>query len=294
MRSQRRWSLRGLRTFCVAARHSSYRLAAQELFVTSSAISHQIKNLENEIGERLFERQGRSLVLTRVGQSLFLELDPLVHQIEAIAQRWQDGMAREPLRVSAQPFFASELLVPRLRQFAQNHAAIDIQLESNDETAEKHPSSADISIRLFRQPPGGLEADLLFPLELVAACSPDIAAELESEPFYSIPFNAIVHTGRPNAWRRWASQVGVTLPEPIGIHKMDTMLSVVSGAEQGLGVALVPRRLAQARFDSGRLIQLHQHKLELTESYYLVYRAPPSHPVAEFRRWILQEFARLP
>lgn len=296
MRPYRKWSLRGMRTFCVAARLSSFRLAAEELFVTGSAVSHQIKNLEDELGERLFERQGRNLILTPHGQALFQELNPLLQQIDELAQRWQDRTTRRPLRVSAQPFFASELLVPRLKHFAQKNAGIDIQLESSDETPHKHPPGADVSIRLFRQPPDDLGSDLLFPLELVPACSPETAELIKGQRFYDFPFDAIIHSGRKNAWRRWAHQLSVTLPEPAGIHKMDTMLAVVGGAEQGLGIALVPRRLAQGRFDSGHLVQLHQHSLQLKESYYLVYEKPPTDdcPVALFRRWILQEFARLP
>lgn len=296
MRPRRKWSLRGMRTFCVAARLSSFSQAAEELFVTGSAVSHQIKSLEDELGERLFERQGRQLKLTRSGQLLFQELDPLMSQIDGVAQRWRDRSTRTPLRVSAQPFFSSELLLPRLKQFARQHAGIDIQLESSDESPQKHPSGTDISIRLFRQPPADLESELLFPLELVPACSPETAEAITGGEFFERPFDAIVHSVRSSAWRRWAHELGITLPEPAGIHKMDTMLAVVSGAEQGLGIALVPRRLAQGRFDCGRLIQLHQHSLKLTESYYLVYERPPGDdsPVALFRRWILQEFACLP
>ena len=294
MRTQARWSLRGLRTFCIAARYASFSQAAERLFVTASAVSHQIKNLEDELGQKLFERKGRTLLLTRAGEFLFAELDPIMTQVDEVAQRWRAQQTRTPLRVSVQPFFSSELLVPRLKRFTESHPAIDIQLESSDEAPERHPRTADLSIRLFRQPPSDLAADALFPIRLTPACSAELAQKItDPQEFYREPFNAIVHTGRPNAWRNWAVSLGVELAEPISVHKLDTMLGVVSAAEQGLGLALVPKRLAQDRFDRGRLVQLHPTELTLTECYYLVYdkRRGEGSPVAEFRQWALQEFS---
>ena len=143
-------SLRGLRTFCVAARHESFRNAAEELFITASAVSYQIKSLEQELGEQLFDRNSRELRLTRVGRSLYEESWPLSERRDAVAAAYKKDSARPSIRVSVQPFFGSEYFVPRLSEFTAEHPDIDIEVGTSDESAETHPSDADLSIRLFR------------------------------------------------------------------------------------------------------------------------------------------------
>ena len=170
--------MRGIRVFCVAARHQSYRLAAEELFISASAVSHQIKKLEDEFQVALFKRNGRAIELTVAGAALFAEIDRSVQRIDTAIGRLRDEFRKEHLRVSVQPFFASELFVPRLNEFTAKHPRIDINLETSNEVSERHPASADLSIRLFRTPPAGMTAERLFPLRLVPACSPQFRDEL--------------------------------------------------------------------------------------------------------------------
>ena len=108
-----RISLRGLRTFCIVAQRRSFRLAAEDLFLTPSAISHQIKSLENELDIKLFDRSARELRLTEAGSTLLRESSPLIHQLDQVASRFQARYGQRQLRVSVQPFFATELLLPR-------------------------------------------------------------------------------------------------------------------------------------------------------------------------------------
>ena len=135
-------SLRGLRTFCVAARLGSFRKASEELFVTASAVSHQIKSLEDELGESLFERNSRERVLTSVGESLFADVSPLIEQLDSVVAGFKTGVVRSSIRISVQPFFASEYFIPRLSEFGTAHPEIDIQVGTSDESAEKHPAGA--------------------------------------------------------------------------------------------------------------------------------------------------------
>ena len=146
-------SLRGLRTFCVAARHGSFREASEELHVTASAVSHQIKSLEDELGTPLFERNGRDRVLTSTGESLYADVSPLIEQLDSVVAGHKSDGVRSSIRISVQPFFASEYFVPRLSEFAARHPEIDIQVGTSDESTEKHPADSDLSIRLFRSPP---------------------------------------------------------------------------------------------------------------------------------------------
>ena len=126
MISTAKLSLRGLRTFCVAARYQSFRAAGEELFVTASAVSHQIKSLEEELGKQLFDRNTRDLSLTDIGRSLYEEVSPLIEQLDRVVAKYRAGAVSSSIRLSVQPFFASEMFVPRLREFTAEHPGIDI------------------------------------------------------------------------------------------------------------------------------------------------------------------------
>ena len=121
--------MRGLRTFCVAARHCSFSLAAEELYVSASAVSHQVRALERELQTGLFVRKTQSLELTEAGTALFDEIDPLIRQIDAATGRLASRLGRKTLRISVQPFFASEMFVPRLPEFTERHPEIGIHVD---------------------------------------------------------------------------------------------------------------------------------------------------------------------
>lgn len=288
-----RISLRGLRTFCIVAQRSSFRLAAEELFLTPSAISHQIKSLESELDVKLFDRSARVLQVTEAGKTLLQESSPLISQLDQVASRFQARYGQRQLRVTVQPFFATEMLVPRLSSFIDANPEIAINIDTEDQSAEKHPARADVSIRLFRSAPSNLEVEELFRLRLVPACSPSLADRLpgiESGSLQGLPL--LVHSKRPNAWRDWASSLGVEPVDLSNAMRLETMISVARAAEQGLGVALVPLPLSESWFRSGGLMRLSEHELETPDRYLMVGRKEDEKrtEVKAFRRWILQEF----
>lgn len=292
MSSATRTSLRGLRTFCLAARYESFQAAGEVLSVTASAVSHQIKSLEKELGTELFDR-GSTLKLTPVGKQLYEQAAPLIDQLDTIAAGIKTRRRRSTVRVSVQPFFASELFVPRLKEFSANNPDIDIQVSTSDETQEKHPADADLSIRLFSSPPSDLLADLLFPLRMVPAGSPEFrnALEVRKKKILS-DFPLIVHETRPDAWSNWAQQSGIALPEGAKRVRLDSMIAVVRAAERGLGAALVPVPMANGYFESGSLVRLFRHDLVADVSYYLACKADraPDAAVDALRQWILDSF----
>ena len=286
-------SLRALHAFCAAARNESFRKAAEELFLTSSAVSHQIKHLESEFGNKLFSRSSRSLQLTKSGQALFDELQPVLHDLYAVTARHRQRSARHSLRISVQPFFASELFVPRLQDFVAEHPEIDITIDTSDETPEKHPNSADVSIRLFRSPPKFLSCDRLFSLCLVPAGSPTFYDRIKVVSGRIVSsFPLIVHESRPKAWSQWEKIARMRIPSGATTIRFDSMIAVARAAERGMGAALVPLQLGQKSFDSSDLVQLFDHKLNTDDSYYLTCRPEQRDAVAvsAFRRWVLQNF----
>lgn len=293
----RKLSMRGLRTFCAAARHRTLRNAADELYVTPSAVSHQLKKLEGELGLDLFRREGRTLALTEAGEMLYEGIQESMLQVEAAAGQVRARFSRASLRVSVQPFFASELLMPALGEFTAAHPDVDLSVDASDEAKQVLPATADLGIRLFRAPPEGVEAHRLFPLSLVPACSPALRDRLERHPQQAAaPFPIVVHSGRPDAWKQWAAQSGIVLPMSGSVIRLDAMSAIVQAAERGLGVALVPLQLTREAFRERRLVRLFNHALETTDAYYLLRPAAAGErdDVHTFRSWVLRRFGQDP
>lgn len=283
--------MRGLRFFCVAGRRLSFRLAAEELFVSASAVSHQIRSLERELEVPLFVRKPSALELTEDGARLFAEIDPLIRRIDAVTRGFSRKPGRHSLRISVQPFFASEMFVPRLPEFTRAHPSIDLNVETSDESSERHPAEFDVSVRLFRAPPPGCSVERLLPLELVPAASAEFAGRWS---FDEGEFPIIVHTSRPGAWRDWATATRRPPPRPPHVVRLDSMIAVARAAERGLGAALVPVPLTDAWFRSGSLVQLSERTLLTRSGYYFVCKKEDEEreDVRALREWMLQTFVR--
>ena len=296
MRLSRPPPLRNLRAFCIAARHCSFKVAADELYLTPSAVSHQMKELEETLGVRLFERKTRALELTTAGHTLRDEVAPLLDALDRSLTQFTRRNSRRSLRVMLPPFFASELFVPRLATFCAAHPDIDIQIDTSDPHPSLHKPTSDISIILADTPPQGLKATKLFSLKLAAVCAKEHApsvARLGREVFRETAL--IVHRPRPFAWTSWAQEVGLEAPEPKNIIELDSMFAVVRAAERGVGVALVPTALCGAWFDTGALVRIFSIELKTSDTYYLVMRPKDADKpdVKAITDWALEEFRSL-
>jgi len=294
MASTPKISLRGLRTFCVAARYESFRAASDELFITASAVSHQIKSLEEEVGEQLFDRKSRELKLTEVGKSLYGEVSPLVEKLDQAVAKIKAGAISSSIRISVQPFFASEYFVPRLIEFTAAHPQIDIQVGTSDESAEKHPSDADLSIRLFQSPPANMPSQRLFRLRMLPGGSPAFkkALKVRNKKIIS-EFPLIIHETHPKAWRKWADAAGIGLPKGTKVTRLDSMIAVVRAAQRGIGAALVPIPIGELWFKEGSIVPLFKDEYVAKSSYYLVWTEDRAEDesVVLLKNWILENFA---
>src|SRR5260370_27046536 len=228
MRLSRLSPVRNSRAFCVVARHRSFKFAADELFLTPSAVSHQMKELEDSLGVRLFERKTRALEMTTAGHTLLDEVEPLLEALDRSLAQIARRNGRHTLRVLLPPFFASELFIPRLTSFCAAHPEIDMQIDTRDPRPSTHPATADVSILLSDQIPQGLKTSRLFSLALTAVCSKEHAptvARLGSEVFRQMAL--IVHKTPPFSWTRWTEKLGLSPPDPHNIIELDTMYAVV-------------------------------------------------------------------
>jgi LysR family glycine cleavage system transcriptional activator len=285
-------SLKFLKTFQVAARLKSFRAAAEELFVTPSAVSHQIKALEEHLGVALFERRLRSLALTDAGAHYLEHISDIFAKLESITEQLRVRYGRSIIRLNVPPFFANELLLPRLASFTQAREESDIRIETSFSAPKTHPPEADLSIVVGSGPWEGLTVHELFAQSFIAACSPNFLLENPIDSYADLNGKTLlVHEERRDAWERWA--VGLNLPpiKPNRLVRLNTMSAVVLAAEQGVGIALVPARLSADRFTAGGLVKLFAAELTTNESYVLLQR-PEDHArddLQELTHWILSE-----
>lgn len=261
---------RGLRTFCTAAELLSFKKAASELCLTASAVSHQISDLEEDLGTKLFQRRTRSVALTNEGSHLFEEIHPYLDAIDNALNTVKQNSGKQRLLIQMPEFFASELLIPRISEFSEQHENIDLRIESM-ETSESLNPIADINIVLSQHTPPATHVKKLFPISYIPACS---RKQFEQWQRKSIdPVDAVesatvlLHKARPNAWNQWAKRAGISKRKTKQIIFVDSMFALARAAEKGVGVALVPMPVSQAWFDSGALVPLHETNL-ITKDYY--------------------------
>lgn len=285
-------ALKFLRTFQVAANRLSFKLAAEELFVTPSAVSHQIKALEEQLGVVLFERGPRSLALTEAGRSYLQHVETIFARLERVTEQLQIRHGRSVVRLRTPPFFATELLLPRLLSFLEAQPDTDIQIDTAAMSPAVHAPDADLSIVVGATLERGHACHKLFSQTFVPACSPTL---LQRVPINTVGdlnrHTLIVHEARRDGWQRWAEPLGIEL-HPKKLVRLDTMHAAAQAAEHGVGVALVSAPLGQERFMQGSLIRLFDTELHTGESYFLILRdedaARPD--VRALEQWILEQF----
>src|SRR2546425_2105593 len=171
-------SLNALRAFEAAARHLSLTLAGRELHVTQSAVSHQVQNLEDELGIELFQRLPRSLRLTPAGEAVAAAARDAFGRIEEAARAVDRRAAR--LCVSVLPSFAARWLLPRLKRFHASWPRLDLRIHASLEPCDFARDGVDVAIRYGRGGWKGLRSEELFSEEIFPVCSPRIARSLRS------------------------------------------------------------------------------------------------------------------
>jgi LysR family glycine cleavage system transcriptional activator len=287
-------SVRHLQVFCVAARHLSFKRAAEQLHLTPSAVSHRIRELENSLGIELFERRTRAVELTDAGRTLFTEVAPLLDSVEQSMTNVAQRLQRKRLRVTAPQFFASDRLVPRLGGFATRWPQVDLRLDSSRPRPNLHPATADASILISSQRPDGVRSIALFELRFAAMCSPKYRAALG--PLQEgLPPEAVflVHETWPDGWARWSDATGTAVPRHATHVEFDTAFALLRAAEHGLGLALAPTHLGDAWTRAGNLVRIDAIDVPAGDTYWFAARESDLHrsEVRAFRDWVLTEFS---
>ncbi|WP_411751398.1 transcriptional regulator GcvA [Serratia sp. (in: enterobacteria)] len=292
--SKRLPPLNALRVFDAAARHLSFTKAAEELFVTQAAVSHQIKSLEDFLGLKLFRRRNRSLLLTEEGQSYYLDIKEIFSSINEATRKLQARSAKGALTVSLPPSFAIQWLVPRLSSFNSAYPGIDVRIQAIDREEEKLADDVDVAIFYGRGNWPGVRAERLYAEYLLPVCSPNL---LMGDHALKVPddlaYHTLLHDTSRRDWLAYTRQLGLqhinVQQGPIFSHSA----MVVQAAVHGQGIALVNNVMAQTEIEAGRLVCPFNDVLVSKNAFYLVCHDSQAElgKIAAFRQWILARAA---
>jgi LysR family glycine cleavage system transcriptional activator len=305
--------LNSLRAFEAAARHLSFKQAAEELHVTPSAVSQQIKTLEDYLGLELFRRLPRALKLTSEGTAMLPKLQEGFENLAAAVASTREDSAGGVLAVATPPAFAQRWLMPRLQGFALAHPKIEMRLSTSLGTidrnegleggAETDPrlAATEVEIRFGAGRYGRLRADRVFGVTYTAVCAPRVAqGDSPLRRPEDLRHQVLIHDdtipdadARPT-WEQWLKIAGIQdWGATSGPHFTNSGLAM-EAAIDGLGVALVPRPLAEAEVAAGRLVIPFDIDLNTGQAYWLVCaEAVADRPaVRSFREWLLTEAQR--
>ena len=266
-------SLKAIKTFQIAAKHTSFAVAADELCITPSAVSHQIKTLETQLGLPLFSRAARALALTDAGARYLEQIDDLFMRLESVTEQLRARYGRNSVRLHVPAYFASEMLLPRLSEFSKLHEGIDLRIETQGVHGRTHAAEADISVVVGTGPWNGLVAHKMFAQTMVPACSPELYLERPVTRYEDLNSHTLlVHEARRDDWDRWATAVGMKNLQPAQIVRIDSMSAATRAAEKSIGIALLPAELSRRKFASGRLKRVFDDELVTKEDYTLLVR----------------------
>ena len=301
--------LNALRVFEAAARHLSFKEAANELSITQAAVSHQVKSLEEYLGVELFRRARRGVQLTEAARAALPRLrdgfDALAAAVESIRER----AAETDLQITAPPVFAARWLMPRLADFSRREPAIDVKVVASSKMVDAGAldSAALVSNLDLRSDTSGVEihlgsgdypgyrADRLFSVAMTVVANPELVrggdpAQLAEHVLLHDDAMDLVAHG--NAWQKWLEAAGVenVVDGSRGPHFSSNILSL-EAASQKLGFALALRPLVDADIGSQRLVAPFKVELKPRSAYYLVCPEVIADriAVAAFRKWLLEQ-----
>ncbi|WP_413284993.1 transcriptional regulator GcvA [Vibrio sp. MA40-2] len=288
--SRRLPPLNSLKVFEAAARHLSFTRAAEELFVTQAAVSHQIKTIEDFLGLKLFRRRNRSLLLTEEGQSYFLDIKDIFNSIAEATDKVLEKSEKGTLTISLPPSFAIQWLVPRLADFNQQEPDIDVRIKAVDSDENFLTDDVDVAIYYGRGVWPGLRIDKLYQEYLIPLCSPSLL--VSSKPLRclaDLKLHTLLHDTSRKEWKQFVKQNVITDVNvnhgPIFSHS--TM--VLQAAIHGQGVALGNNVLAQPEIEAGRLVSPFNEVLLSKNAFYVVCHESQADTgrIATFRDWMI-------
>lgn len=284
--------LNALRVFEAAARHESFSLAAEELRVTHSAISHQVKTLESWLGTPLFRRVTRAVRLTDAGRSYQPVVAGAFNQIQAGTAALTATLLDAPLHVTTTQAFAVRWLAPRLRRLWDTHPDLDLRLHEHSwlEGVDFSKEEVDVAVRIGAERGPGVEAVPLLAGTVTPMCSPGL---VNNGPSVERPEDLcrykLLHAFGHRPWIEWFQQAGVTGADAALGPVFDDTNLVYAAALSGQGVGLMHTALVREELEAKQLTELFPTEAREDMGYYVHFRKVEADEprIARFRDWLL-------
>lgn len=289
-----RLPLQTLPTFRTVARLANLRAAAVELHLTHSAVSQQIRLLEEQIGFQLFDRRGRRVVLNAAGQALLGRTEAALALLDEGLQAAAAaaGGSEQRLRVTVIPSFAQRWLLPRMQRWRERHPDIAFEVEASQRLVDLQRDGFHAGVRSGRGPWPGLVAERLIDSPLIVVGSAAAARRLLGRGLAALAQEPLI--GEAALWAQWFSAAGVAArPRPVADFNDAGLM--LQAAEHDIGITIARELLAVDGLTRGALVRLAPQAIEVPDAsaYYLVY--PPAlrdwPPLLALRDWLSDELA---
>ncbi|RWM09922.1 MAG: LysR family transcriptional regulator [Mesorhizobium sp.] len=284
-----------LRSFECAARHESFTQAAEELHLTQSAVSRQVKELEDMMGATLFRRVGRRVALTEAGRRFAADLAiDLENLRQSVVRAIAVGEQISTLRIGILPTFASRWLIPRLATFLSDHPDIEIRLETRTLPFDITRERFDIAIHFGKADWPDARMTKLFDEEMLPVASPKFRdTHMATEPARLAKAPLLHLITRESAWIDWFAMNKISDRRLLTGRHFDQFSMIIAAASASLGAALLPKYLIETELDSGILVPLSDMPLKTHNSYFVVSAAGDVNPqVNAFTRWLMSAAKR--
>jgi len=279
-----------LRAFHAAAVHGRFRAAAESLGVTESAISHQVRRLEDFLRTALFDRAGPGVRLTAAGRRYLEEIDPAIRQIQAATEAMLRPTGRNVVRLTLPPSLAATWLIPHLGAFERAHPDVDLQLVPTTRVVDLKRDQVDLAVRHGKGSWPGIDACFLLAETALPVCAPGyLTLGPDEDPLSALQrVRLIVNARFPDEWEEWARARGLKPPPLTGAIELEGIEQVLQVAESGHGLAIGRRPMVDDRLVRGMLVAPFGAGDPTGAAYYLCRPADvaPTAVARRLERWL--------
>jgi LysR family glycine cleavage system transcriptional activator len=293
-------SLDLLQGFEAAARHLSFTKAGEELFLTQSAVSRQIKELEDQLGVALFHRRHRALALTDAGQQFYAAAAQVLTTMRTATSRLKAESGRRPLSVTTTHSFAALWLIPRLASFTRSHPGVDVRITADTRVQDLDRDGLDVAIRHGPASLAGPNAVRLFGERVFPVCSPKLLKKNPLREPADLKNHCLLQYDDPDVrhpwlhWKTWLEVAGIPDLRPVGTLSFSGFEQIIPAAVAGHGVALGRSPLVKDLLATKELVAPFKTSADPARAYFAVTsRTAAARPeVTGFVEWLKEEAAK--
>lgn len=286
--------LRAIQCFESVARLNSFSKAAESLNVTQSAVSHQVRTLEEYLGEALFYRQGRTLSLTEIGGRYFTEVNQSLTALSNTSQAIRNDQPGH-IRLALYSSVAVNWLIPRLEDFHTQHPEIELTLNMVTDQDDYNEQCSDCFITVH-PPKRNVVSTFLFAEKLFPVCGQKLWEEIKDQPLpealWQHPILSVKYAGKSenaaNDWLKWCKAGGFELPSDVKINQFSHVLLAAQAARYNLGITLIDNYMMLEQTHQQNLVRIPMHELLTGDSFYFFYNDLKSNQadIIKLSRWL--------